>query len=313
MPAPNTQPHRLRIGTAPVNWNNNDLAGWWPIEPFPQILDRMQEAGYVATEWDASFGSDVESLNRECSARGVTFTGAYQWLDFVDDDAFQRDLSAVQPLLGTLQGIGVKHLIVSDSLRPHRVAMAGSVPEDGSASLAEAAYDRLASNLVRLDDVAKQLGLNVHYHNHVGSYIETPTEVARLLPYLAEAGVDLCFDTGHYAFGGGDSFAFLAEHHQSIGYLHLKDVDPEVLAMARSNRWSFLDSLRNYVFSPIGTGNARIAVIMDLLVSKAFQHYVIIEQDTCRDDATANARANLEQVRTFEDTSRSTQRTAPCP
>lgn len=313
MPARTTQPHRLRIGTAPVNWNNNDLAGWRPLVPFPRILDEMRDAGYVATEWDASFGSDVEDLKRECAARSMSFTGAYRWLDFVDDGAFQRDLAAVEPSLATLQAIGAEHLIVADTLRPHRVAMAGSVPEDGSASLTDADYARLGANLARLANVASAFGLNPHYHNHVGSYIETPTELATLLPLLADAGVDLCFDTGHYAFGGGDSLAFLQEHHRSIGYLHLKDVDPVVLAMARSHRWSFLDSLRSYVFSPIGAGNARIAEVIDLLMTIEFQHYVTIEQDTCRDDSTTNARANLEQVRTFEHASRSTQRTTPCP
>ncbi len=134
--------------------------------------------------------------------------------------------------------------------------------------------------------------------------------MAALLPLLAGAGVDLCFDTGHYAFGGGDSLAFLQAHHRSIGYLHLKDVDPEVLAAARSNRWSFLDSLRNYVFCPIGTGTARIADVVNLLVAVGFGHSVIIEQDTCRDDATANARANLDKVRRFEDAANSTRGTA---
>lgn len=294
------QPGRLRIGTAPVNWNNNDLSGWRPLVSFPRILDEMSAAGYVATEWDASFGSDVEDLAGQCSTHGMSFTGAFRWLDFVDDDAFAGDLAAMQPLMETLRGIGAKHLIVADALRPHRVAIAGSVPDDGSASLSSAANERLAANLARLANAAQAFGLHVHYHNHVGSNIESPSEVAAVLPLLAEAGVDLCFDTGHYAFGGGDSLAFLTEHHQSIGYLHLKDVDPVVLAQARSNRWSFLDSLRNYVFAPIGNGNARIAEIVALLSSVGFEHHVIVEQDTCQGDSTANARANLDKVRTFE-------------
>ncbi len=300
------QPHRLRIGTAPVNWNNNDLENWGPFVPFPQILDQMRGAGYSATEWDESFGTTVNALNRERSARGMTFTGAYRWLDFVNGEAFAHDFESAKPLMETLQGIGANHLIVADSLRPHRVACAGSVPVNGSWSLDESAYGRLASNLDRLADAAASFGLRVHYHNHAGSYIETPHEVASLMGRLAGTQIDLCFDTGHYAFGGGDSFAFLEEHHRSIGYLHLKDVDPGVLANARTGNWTFLEALRKYIFSPIGSGSARIPEIIQLLTRIEFPHYVIIEQDTCVADSTTNARANLAMVRRFEATADST-------
>lgn len=290
----------LRIGTAPVNWNNNDLPNWRPRVPFPEILDEMRAAGYDATEWDESFGADVELLNRELSARGMTFTGAYRWLDFVDDDAFTRNLESVRPFLETLRGIGAGHLIVADALRPHRVAVAGSVPPDSSASLDESGYGRLAHNLDRLTVIAAGFDLTVHYHNHVGSYIETPAEVETLLARIAGSPVDLCFDTGHYAFGGGDAGEFIAAHHADVGYLHLKDVDPQVLIEAKTHKWNFLDALRHYVFCPIGTGSARISGIIELLTSIEYPGHVIIEQDTCRDDATRNARANLRMVRTFE-------------
>lgn len=291
---------RLRVGTAPVNWNNNDLQGWRPVVPFPAILDEMLAAGYVETEWDEAFGTDVESLNRERQLRGMSFTGAYRWLDFVNDRQFVRDLEAIRSFLETLQGIGAGHLIVADALRPHRVAIAGSVPDDGSASLDQTAYDRLAMNLGRLVDVACTYGLSVHYHNHVGSYVETPGEVNRLIESLGGTGADLCFDTGHFAFGGGDVLSFLQANSDQIGYLHLKDVDPVVLATARSMRWSFLDALRHIVFCPVGSGHAQIAAIIEHLTGTGFRHVVIIEQDTAAGDSTETARANLETVRRFE-------------
>lgn len=304
-----TEPGTLRIGTAPVNWNNNDLPNWRPFVPLPNILDEMRSAGYTETEWDESFGTDVKVLNWERSTRGMMFTGAYRWLDFVDDEAFERDLELVKPFMETLQGIGARHLIVADYLRPHRVAIAGSVPVDGSASLDDSAYRRFVINLDRLADTASAFDLSVHYHNHVGSYIETPDEVASLMRYLIDSRVDLCFDTGHYVFGGGDAHDFIATHHSSVGYLHLKDVDGDVLAEARAQGWNFLDALRHYIFSPIGTGNARIRDIIDLLATVAFEGHVIIEQDTCQDDSTLNARANLDVVRRFEAAVDSTRRT----
>jgi inosose dehydratase len=290
----------LRVATAPVNWNNNDLEGWRPVVPFPDILHEMQAAGYRATEWDQNFGTDVETLHRERLRRDIEFVGAYRWLDFANDDRFERDVEAISPFLHTLQGIGASHLIVADTLRPERLAIAGAVPVDGSASLNEGALARVASNVDRLADIAGTFDLSVHYHNHVGSFIETSAEVEALLDHLADSRVDLCFDTGHFAFGGGDALEFLRQYSERVGYIHLKDVDHRVLDQARANRWNFLDALRNYIFSPIGEGNARLEDVIGLLVRDDFQGHVVIEQDTCRGNATENARANLDMVRRFE-------------
>lgn len=287
----------LHIGTAPVNWNNFDLTNWRDPVPFPRILDEMKAAGYSATEWDASFGDDVATLNAIRTERDLQFIAAYRWVDFQDTDAFARDCAELGSVFETLTGIGVQHLIVADRMRPERIAIAGNVPADGSASLNENQLDALVANLHALAHRAKSSGLALHYHNHVGSAIEAPAEVAALTARLDPALVDLCFDTGHYAFGGGDALTFLRDQSDRIGILHLKDVDGTVLTEARAKGWDFRESLRHYIFSPLGEGTAGIDQIVATLVEREYPGWVIVEQDTCRDDATETARANLKTLR----------------
>lgn len=294
-----SRPFSLRFGTAPVNWNNFDLVDWRPPVPFPAILDEMRAAGYVSTEWDASFGTDIKLLNSAIASREMTFVGAYRWVDFVDDDRFAQDLEHLAEFFPILRAIGISNLIVSDALRPMRVANAGAIPDDGSLSLALENYQTLASNLHRLADQAAPSGLAIRYHNHVGSWIETPTELATLMDHLDFGKVDLCFDTGHYAFGGGDPHAFITSHLERIGLLHLKDVDDAVLTRSRANRWSFQDALRQIIFCPLGDGGARIPEVLGLLAQHRFCGSIIIEQDTCAGDSTATARLNLERAQTY--------------
>jgi inosose dehydratase len=256
----------------------------------------MRAAGYTVTEWDESFGSDVAALNDAKREAGVAFCGAYRWLNFQDPSGFARDVEEIRPFLEVLAGIGAGHLIVADAMRPERIAMAGSVPTDGSASLTPSAMRSLTANVAALYDVASQYGLWVHYHNHVGTYVETPPEVEACANGLAGSPVSLCFDTGHYAFGGGNAVQFLETHLDAIGYLHLKDVDPVVFREAKAHTWSFLDSLRQYIFCPLGEGNADVPGIIRRLVTKCFAGPVVIEQDTCRGNATESARSNLEAV-----------------
>ena len=289
----------LRLATAPVNWNNNDIPGWRPVTPFPDILDQMKEAGYSATEYDAGFGTNAQKMESEAESRGIIWTGCYQWVDFLDSDRLDETITSLQPRFALLYAIDCRHLIVADSLRPHRVALAGRVPSDGSESLTDADVARLANGVHRLAESAAGFGLAVHYHNHVRSFIEASHEVDALIRHLDSARVDLCFDTGHYAYGGGDAEAFIRDHRDAIGYLHLKDVDTSALADARARGLTFIEALRTYVFSPIGTGSANIPGILQTLVSTGFDGWVVVEQDTCEGDATGTARQNLEFIHTW--------------
>jgi inosose dehydratase len=283
----------LRMATCPVNWNNNDLPGWRPLTPFPAILDRMIEAGYQATEYDGSFGMDADVLRTEAARRGMVWTGSYQWVDFLDTSHLDEAIQQLAPTLELLDAIDCRNLIVADSLRPHRVAMAGRVPRDGSESLAAGDVQTLAKGVHLLAQKARQYDISVRYHNHVGSWIEAPHEVEALLSQLDTSIADLCFDTGHYAYGGGNPAAFIAEHHDVIGYLHLKDVDTGAVADARERHLTFIDALREYVFSPIGEGAADIPAILDVLIRNRFDGWIVVEQDTCAGDSTETTRDNL--------------------
>lgn len=287
----------LRIATAPVNWNNSDVPDWRPHVPFPAILDEIRSAGFEVTEYDATLGNDLEVVAAQAARRSMSICGAYRWIDLGDDHAFRRDLASIEPMCEQLARIGGEHLIVADSMRPERVALAGRVPSDGSLSMDAAGYSRMAERLSEVVTVCGGHGIAVHYHNHAGTLIETPSEVDALAKLLPAAGLDLCFDTGHFVFGGGDPERFIDLNLGAIGYLHLKDVDGGVLALARAGGWSLPEALREVVFAPLGAGTARIERLVRSLVHREFEGYVVIEQDTCIGDPTVNARANLDWLR----------------
>lgn len=312
-PTPPNGALSLRLATAPVNWNNNDIPGWRPLTPFPDILDRAIEAGYTVIEYDDAFGTDADRLREEASSRGITWCGCYQWVDFLDQDSLSTSIHGLAPKMQLLRDIDCRHLIVADSLRPHRVALAGRVPYDASQSLPDADVSRIADGVRHLADVAAGYGLQLHYHNHVGSWIEAPHEVDALLRHLPLDQVDLCFDTGHFAYGGGDAERFIRDHHAAIGYLHLKDVDTGTVASARKRQLTFIDALKEYVFSPIGQGAANVPGILDTLVAARFEGWVVVEQDTCEGDATDTARQNLAFITDHLDTTSSSARSGRTP
>ncbi len=283
---------RPSVGTAPVNWNNDDLPGWGSPVPFPALLDEMAAAGYAGTEFGNGYYRDVERLTSELAVRKLRLAGSYQWLQFRDHEVLEREMVTLSETLEILVGCGSRDLIVADAMSPHRIAIAGQVPNDGSAGLSDVEWTRLGSGLRMVCEQSTALGVRVHYHNHVGTYIETPEEVDRLLHETAGDDLDLCFDTGHFAYGGGDPTAFVLEHGDRIGYLHLKDVSATVLAEAKSQRWSFLDALRQIIFCEFGQGIVDIPKVIAALRSGGYGGWVIVEQDTSARPSTVSATAS---------------------
>ena len=287
----------IKVGTAPVNWNNSDVPEWRTPTPFPQILDEMASAGYAGTEHDRQFPDDPATLKAALDQRGLALCASYQWVHFSHADGFAQDLTAIDNILDMLTSVGCDVLVVADAMTPERIALAGRVPEDGSAGLDGAGWQRFAANLTTVARRAAARGVRTCYHNHVGSHVESPAECARLVELLPGTGATLCFDTGHYAYGGGDPTKFVREQSALIGHLHLKDVDPGILARAREQAWGFTDALRQIVFCPFGSGMVDIPAIVRALQDVAFNGWVVVEQDTCEGDPTERAAAHRAYLR----------------
>lgn len=294
---PATDASAPSVGTAPVNWNNDDLLDWRTPVPFPAILDEMAAAGYAGTEYGGNFAQEPEVLRRELAARHLRLAGSYQWLHLRDHATLETEMGRLSGTLDLLTAAGSTNLIVADAMSPERIAIAGQVPEDGSAGLDDEGWSRLAGGLRLVAELAEALGVRIHYHNHVGTHVETPAEVERFLAEIEGSDVDLCFDTGHFAYGGGNPTEFVLRHRDRIGYLHLKDVDAEMLAVARVEKLSFLDALRRCVFCEFGDGMVDIPRVVDTLRGGGYRGWIIVEQDTSRKPSTESAAASRRYLR----------------
>jgi inosose dehydratase len=286
----------LAVGTAPVNWNNDDLPDWQPHVPLAKMLDAMAAAGYQGTEFGAGFPRNPIELSALLNSRNLELCGSYHWFHFQDPAAFSAELDGLDEVFSALAAVGCRDLIVASAMTLKRTEIAGRVPENRTAGWSTGEWDNLRRSLNSIRDRAEQWHIQVHFHNHVGSHVESPAEVETLIDYLPD-GVDLCFDTGHYAFGGGDPEGFVRRHSQRIGYIHLKDVDPVALNSTRKSGLGFLGALRSYVFCDLGRGSAEIPKIVSTLEAAGYSGWVIVEQDTCPGDPTETATRNRAYLR----------------
>ena len=233
---------------------------------------------------------DPDELKRELDARGLEMVGAFVGLGFRDPDRHDEELARAMAIARRLHATGGTLLIAAELGDDRRRGEAGHVDE--ARGLTDDQWRHLARGLHRLADEVAPLGLRVVFHNHVGTYVETPAETARLLDETDPAKVGWCLDVGHLAYGGGDALSMLPAYGDRVGHVHLKDVDGEILALAKAGDWSFAKALTSWIFPALGEGIARVPEVVDALRARGYDGWFVLEQDTTPDDPTEVALAN---------------------
>jgi inosose dehydratase len=291
----------MKIATAPVNWNNNDVREYREWTPYPQLLEEMLAAGYVATEWDVCMEKDPARVRTDLETRHLRMLGRFVGLELRNPEKRASEIERGLEISRFLKSIGGEYLIAADSGDARRWREAGHVNPEGG--LSEAQWRSLGEGLNELGRLVKVDGMRLVLHNHVGTYVETEAETSRLLEETDRDLVGWCLDCGHLAYGGGDTLRMLSCYGGRVSYVHIKDVDGSVLERSRTEQWGFDKALKSYIFPPLGEGIARVPEVIRALRDHRYAGWLVIEQDTTPLDPTENAKQNriyLEQLLTQE-------------
>ena len=98
-----------------------------------------------------------------------------------------------------------------------------------AADLAGEQWSNLVSGTNELGRVMlEEYGIELVFHPHVDTHVDTQERIERFLQDTDPRYVNLCLDTGHIAYAGGDNVAIVQGFPERIHYVHLKLVDPEV-------------------------------------------------------------------------------------
>ena len=198
----------IRVANAPCSWgvieNTPGERGGYAL-----VLDEMHETGYVGTELgDWGFMPTIPSeLEAELERRRLSLLASWVSVRLYDAGHHEEGVEAAVRAARLLEMVGGPESIIvigdDHSTVPARHDNAGRIkPEHG---LDDAGWDEYVGGASRVAAAVKrETGLRSVIHHHGSTYVETPAEIEIFLersdPYL----IGLCFDTGHYALGGGD-------------------------------------------------------------------------------------------------------------
>jgi inosose dehydratase len=200
----------ITIGTAPDSWGV-----WFPSDPEqvpPEVfLREVAEAGYQWIEL-GPYGylpTDPAKLSEQLDeyGMGVLAGTVFEHLHRPDSwDAVWRQVTDVAALT---QALGGKHIVVIPEVWRHHKT--GEPVENRELSSEQ--WKQKTSGLDELGRrILEEYGLHVQFHSHADSHVGYQPDIERLLESTDPEWVNLCFDTGHIAYYGGDCLELIAKY-----------------------------------------------------------------------------------------------------
>ena len=293
----------IKVANAPCSWGVLEFELEGEAAGYRQVLDEIVETGYQGTELgDWGFmPTEPAQLREEIHSRGLIILGAFVPLMLNDSDAHSAGIKmAVRTarLLAEVEGDLPLIVLADDNGKiQERTQNAGRIlPEHG---LNEAEWKIFVEGVEKVAEaVKKEVGLRTVFHPHCAGHIERPDEIDTLMRLTDPKRLGLCFDTGHYRFGGGDPVAGIQKYKDRIWHVHFKDCHPQIAERSRVEKWNYFTSVRNGIFCELGRGDIDFTQIKIELERIGYEGWIVVEQDILPGMGTpkVSARRNREYL-----------------
>jgi inosose dehydratase len=99
--------------------------------------------------------------------------------------------------------------------------------------------------------------------------------------------------------GGIDPSEVVRAHPERIAYIHLKDVDGDVLDGVRRDGVGFDDAVRRRVFTELGRGRLDVPGLLAALRAIDYAGWLIVEQDSSWHAPAESARISRDYLRSL--------------
>jgi inosose dehydratase len=261
----------MRLAGAPISWGVCEVPGWGlQLEP-RRVLEEMRSLGLRATEAgpDGFLPEDPGELRAMLAAVGLSLVGGFVPLALHRDDGWRDDLRRAA------------HRLAAGGAEVLVLAATADAGYEGRSRLRPGEWQRLLGALDEVQSVAAEAGMAAVLHPHLGTLVERPEEVERV---LAGSEIQLCLDTGHLAAAGVDPAALVARVPERIGHVHLKDVSVEVAGRLRSGRIGYREAVGQGLWVPLGEGGARLGEVVAALEMAGYRGWYVLEQDVALAD-----------------------------
>lgn len=228
---------------------------------FEQFLKEVAELGYDSVENFAFitkyFDNDADAVNSLLKKYKLDLVNMY--FHFSEDPA--ADYDAAVNYIPFMKKTGVKFMNM-------QVKMYQENP--GEQPFNEDKVLNAAKLSNRIGGLLKEHGIVPCFHPHWGTAIFTQKEIDLYDRNVDHDLVKLCIDTAHTALAGMDPVKTIEQYSNRIGYIHFKDLDPDVSICPERPLKRFL---------PLGYGTIDFNGVYKALKAIGYDGVICVELD----------------------------------
>ncbi|RBP79448.1 myo-inosose-2 dehydratase [Marinomonas rhizomae] len=265
----------VRIGINPLSWTNDDLPTLGADTTLETCLTEGKQAGFSGFELGQKFPRDPAVLepilkNYELDLVSGWFSGELL------TRSVEEEIEAIKPHLHLLKTLGAKVMVyceVTDCIHGEI-----DTPLSHRPRLTEERIAEFGKKLTQVADFTLSEGVQIAYHHHMGTVIQTEEDVALLMKHTGPS-VGLLLDTGHMTFAGGDPYAVQERHADRINHVHCKDMRKDILADALNRDLPFLRAMLNGTFTVPSDGFIDYGRLFKQLKASNYSGWLVVEAE----------------------------------
>lgn len=275
----------IKLAIAPIGWTNDDLPELGGDIPFEQCISEMALAGFKGCEVGNKYPkNDLELLKKHLEIRGLSICNQWFSYEFTTKniDHIKKDFIRH---LDFLKFFGAKIVGGAECGNTIHGQINNSILNRKSATNDQ--WKKLTSGLNELGKLAiEKYGIQLAYHHHMGTMVETIEETDRLLNETDERFVKLNYDCGHFEFAGNDPKEALNRYISRIAHIHFKDIRKEIKEKVYKEKLSFLQGVKLGVFTVPGDGDLKMKPLAEIIHKSNYSGWLVVEAE--QDPSFAN-------------------------
>ena len=262
-------------GIAPIGWRNDDIPEIGAENTLSHILSDIVVAHFQGTEVGGFF-PESKILNKEINLRHLKI--ASQWFSsFIIRDGLDEVMKTFHRHCKYLEEVNADVVVISEQTYSIQGTEKNVFSEKPYFNDDE--WDTLCFGLNELGSIANQYHLKLSYHHHMGTGIQTLSEVDRLMENTDSKYVNLLYDTGHIYVSDDDYMTILGKYIKRIKHVHFKDVRRDIMDQCRVKGKSFLQSFLSGMFTVPGDGCIDFTQPYKYLLDSGYQGWIVVEAE----------------------------------
>ncbi|MSU90735.1 myo-inosose-2 dehydratase [Rhodobacteraceae bacterium 2CG4] len=267
----------VKIGISLIAWQNDDLPDLTAAFTTEQAMEDAARIGYAGVERGRRMPADTDGLRAYLDRYGVALCGGWCSGSLMTA-TLEDEKAAVRRQVEQFVALDAPCVVYAECSNTVQGDL--STPVNARPKLSR---DEVQAYAARLSELAKWMAdksMTLAYHHHMGSMIEDQDDIDWLMEGSAPE-VTLLYDTGHLHFGGGDVLGTLDKWGDRVRHVHFKDVRAPVARAVRAGNRSFLDGVRDGVFTVPGDpeGCIDFQAVTDKLKRIGYAGWIVVEAE----------------------------------